>query len=169
MECVMLCGIPTSGKSTYVDKLLAMDYWKNSVVLSTDYYIEFYAKKQGKTYNEVFDEHIKEATQMMEKLIPYAIDNGKNIIWDQTNLSVKARKKKLNKLPSYCHRGAVYFEIALEEALERNNHREGKFIPKDILKRMYHQFEKPTVSEGFDYVECGTKEVLRFRSRWNYL
>jgi tRNA uridine 5-carbamoylmethylation protein Kti12 len=169
MECVMLVGIPTSGKSTYVDKLLSLDYWKNSVVLSTDYYIEFYAKEQGKTYNEVFDEHIKEATKMMEKLIPYAIDNGKDIIWDQTNLSVKARKKKLSKLPSYCHRGAVYFEIALEEALERNNHREGKFIPKDILKRMYHQFEKPTVSEGFDYVECGTKEVLRFRSRWNYL
>jgi predicted kinase len=165
----MLCGIPTSGKSTYVDKLLALDYWKNSVVLSTDYYIDYYAKKEGKTYNEVFDQYITEATRMMEKLIPYAIDNGKNIIWDQTNLSVKARKKKLNKLPSHCHRGAVYFEIPLEEALERNNHREGKFIPKDILKRMYHQFEKPTVSEGFDYVECGTKEVLRFRSRWNYL
>ena len=39
MECVMLCGVPTSGKSTYVDKLLAMDYWENSVVLSTDYFI----------------------------------------------------------------------------------------------------------------------------------
>lgn len=169
MECVMLCGIPTSGKSTYVDKLLALDYWKNSVVLSTDYYIDYYAKKEGKTYNEVFDKYIKEATWMMEKLIPYAIDNGKDIIWDQTNLSIKARKKKLNKLPSYYHRGAIYFEISLEEALERNNHRDGKFIPKDILKRMYHQFEKPTVAEGFDYVECGTKEVLRFRSRWHHL
>ena len=156
MECVMLCGIPTSGKSTYVDKLLAMDYWKNSVVLSTDYYIEFYAKEQGKTYNEVFDEHIKEATQMMDKLLKFAIDQGKDIIWDQTNLTAGTRKKKLRRLPPEYHRGVIYFEVSLEEALERNNHREGKFIPKDILKRMWHQFEIPTVSEGFEYAERGS-------------
>ena len=156
MECVMLCGIPTSGKSTYVDKLLAMDYWKNSVVLSTDYFIEFYAKKQDKTYNEVFDEYIKEATQMMEMNIKYAIDNGKDIIWDQTNLTAGSRRKKLRRLPAQYHRGVIYFEVSLEEALERNNHREGKFIPESILKRMYHQFEIPTTSEGFEYVERGS-------------
>lgn len=156
MECVMLCGIPTSGKSTYVDKLLAMDYWENSVVLSTDYFIEFYAKKQNKTYNEVFDEYIKEATQMMEMNINYAIDNGKDIIWDQTNLTAGSRRKKLRRLPAQYHRGVIYFEVSLEEALERNNHREGKFIPESILKRMYHQFEIPTTSEGFEYVERGS-------------
>lgn len=152
----MLCGVPTSGKSTYVNKLLAMTYWKNSVVLSTDYYIEFYAKEQGKTYNEVFDEHIKEATQMMDKLLKFAIDQGKDIIWDQTNLTAGTRKKKLRRLPPEYHRGVIYFEVSLEEALERNNHREGKFIPKDILKRMWHQFEIPTVSEGFEYAERGS-------------
>ena len=156
MECVMLCGIPTSGKSTYVDKLLAMDYWKNSVVLSTDYFVEFYAKKQGKTYNEVFYEYIKEASNMMDKLLVYAIDNGKDIIWDQTNLTAGTRKKKLRRLPAEYHRGVIYFEVSLEKALERNTHREGKFIPKDILKRMWHQFEIPTTSEGFEYVERGS-------------
>ena len=152
----MLCGVPTSGKSTYVNKLLAMTYWKNSVVLSTDYYVEFYAKQQGKTYNEVFDEHIKEATQMMDKLLKFAIDQGKDIIWDQTNLTAGTRKKKLRRLPPEYNRGVIYFEVSLEEALERNNHREGKFIPKDILKRMWHQFEIPTVSEGFEYAERGS-------------
>ncbi len=153
MECVMLCGIPTSGKSTYVDKLLRLDYWQHSVVLSTDYYIEFYAKQQGKTYNEVFDEYIKEATKQMDALLNHAIEHGKDIIWDQTNLTTGTRKKKLRRLPAEYHRGVVYFELSLEEALERNNHRKGKFIPKDILKRMYHQFEIPTMSEGFEYVE----------------
>jgi predicted kinase len=156
MECVMLCGVPTSGKSTCVDKLLAMDYWENSVVLSTDYFIEFCAKKQDKTYNEVFDEYIKEATQMMEMNIKYAIENGKDIIWDQTNLTAGSRRKKLRRLPPEYHRGVIYFEVSLEEALERNNHREGKFIPESILKRMWHQFEIPTTSEGFEYVERGS-------------
>lgn len=153
MECVMLCGIPTSGKSTYVQRLKKIDYWKNAVVLSTDDYIEKQAQRLGLTYNEIFDDVIKDATRELELQFNMAKDKGRDIIWDQTNLSVNTRKKKLSKLPSQYHRGVVYFEISLEKALERNKHREGKFIPESILKRMYHQFEIPTIQEGFDYVE----------------
>ena len=152
-ECVMLCGIPTSGKSTYVEKLKKIDYWKDAVVLSTDNYIEEYAKRVGQTYNEVFDDVIPDATRELELQLNMAKDKGKAIIWDQTNLSIKTRKKKLTKLPSYYRRNAVYFEVSLEDALERNKHREGKFIPESILKRMWHQFEIPTRNEDFDYVE----------------
>jgi predicted kinase len=152
-EAIFLCGIPTSGKSTYAEKLKSMKYWENSVVLSTDNYIEEQAKRLGMTYNEVFQDCIDEATRQLEIAFIEAKDKGKDIIWDQTNLSIKTRRKKLSKLPSYYRRSVVFFEVSLEEALERNNHREGKFIPKDILKRMYHQFEIPTISEGFDYVE----------------
>ena len=153
MECVMLCGIPTSGKSTYVQRLKKIPYWENAVVLSTDDYIEREAKRMGLTYNEIFDDVIKDATRELELQLSMAKDKGKGIIWDQTNLSVKTRKKKLSKLPSIYHRGVIYFEISLEKALERNKHREGKFIPESILKRMYHQFEIPTIQGGFDYVE----------------
>ncbi len=153
MELVMLCGIPTSGKSTYVKKLKSMKYWENTVVLSTDDYIEEYAKRVGQTYNEVFDDVIPDATRELELQLNMAKDKGKDIIWDQTNLSIKTRKKKLAKLPSYYRRNAVYFEVSLEDALERNKHREGKFIPESILKRMWHQFEIPTRNEDFDYVE----------------
>lgn len=152
-ELVMLCGIPTSGKSTYVEKLKKLDYWENSVVLSTDNYIEKQAQRMGMTYNQIFDDVIDDATRELELQFNMAKDKGKDIIWDQTNLSVKTRRKKLSKLPSYYRRSAVYFEVSLEEALERNKHREGKFIPESILKRMWHQFEVPTCNEGFDYVE----------------
>lgn len=152
-ELVMLCGIPTSGKSTYVNKLKKLDYWKESVVLSTDDYIEKQAQRCGLTYNQIFDDVIKDATRELELEFNMAKDKGKNIIWDQTNLSVKSRRKKLLKLPSFYARGVIYFEVSLEEALERNNHREGKFIPESILKRMWHQFEIPTRNEDFDYVE----------------
>lgn len=152
-ELVMLCGIPTSGKSTYVEKLKKLDYWKDAVVLSTDNYIEEYAKSVGQTYNEVFDDIIPDATRELELQFNMAKDKGKDIIWDQTNLIAKTRKKKLSKLSSHYSRGIVYFQVTLEEALERNKHREGKFIPESILKRMYHQFEVPTKEEGFDYIE----------------
>lgn len=156
-ELIMLCGIPTSGKSTYVNKLKTLDYWKDAVVLSTDNYIEKQAQRLGLTYNQVFDDVIKDATRELELEFNMAKDKGKNIIWDQTNLTPKTRKKKLSKLPSYYRRDAVYFTVSLEDALERNKHREGKFIPESVLKSMHEQFVIPTIEEGFDYVECGNQ------------
>lgn len=153
----MLCGIPTSGKSTYVQKLKNMKYWENAVVLSTDNYIEEYAKRVGQTYNEVFDDVISDATRELELQLNMAKDKGKDIIWDQTNLTKKARRNKLRKIPSFYCRTAVCFQITLEEALERNKNRQGKFIPESILKRMYHQFEIPTIrEEDFDTIENGS-------------
>lgn len=153
----MLVGIPTSGKSTYVEKLKKLDYWKDAIVLSTDNYIESQAKRLEKTYNEVFQDCIDEATRQLEIAFIEAKDKGKNIIFDQTNLTVKSRRKKLSKLPSYYARGVIYFPISLEEALKRNENREGKYIPKSVLKRMYHTLEVPTLSEEFDYIEYGNE------------
>jgi predicted kinase len=154
-ELVMLCGIPCSGKSTYVNKLRAYEYWENAVVLSTDNYIEEQSKRLGMTYNEVFQDCIDEATRQLEMSFVRAKEEGKRIIWDQTNLSIKTRKKKLTKVPSIYKRTVVWFQVDLEEALKRNETRKGKFIPESILKRMYHQFEVPTLEEGFDFVSCG--------------
>ena len=151
-EIVMLCGIPCSGKSTYVNKLLTYEYWENSIILSTDNYIEEQAKRLGMPYNEVFQDCIDEATRQLEMSFVRAKEEGKRIIWDQTNLSIKTRKKKLTKVPSIYKRTVVWFQVDLEEALKRNKTREGKFIPESILKRMYHQFEVPTLEEGFDFV-----------------
>ena len=151
-EAIFLVGIPCSGKSTYVNKLRDYEYWKDAVVLSTDNYIEEQAKRLGMTYNEVFQDCIDEATRQLEMSFVRAKDEGKKIIWDQTNLSIKTRKKKLIKVPSIYKRTVVWFQVDLEEALKRNKTREGKFIPESILKRMYHQFEIPTLEEGFDFV-----------------
>ena len=46
----MLIGVPGSGKSTWVEN---QDWAKNCVYVSTDQYVEAYAKGLGKTYNEV--------------------------------------------------------------------------------------------------------------------
>lgn len=152
-ECLMLVGVPCSGKSTFVKTLLSQSHWSNAVVLSTDNYIEAQAKRIGQTYNEVFDDVIEDATRELELQLIMAKDKGRNIVWDQTNLTKKTRRNKLSKIPSFYKRGAVYFEISLEEALERNQHREGKLIPESILRRMWQQFEIPTLKEDFDYVE----------------
>ena len=87
----MLCGIPTCGKSTYIEKLKKLDYWSDAVVLSTDNYIEKIAQEHNTTYNEIFENCIDEATRQLEINFIEAKDKGKNIIYDQTNLSRKTR------------------------------------------------------------------------------
>lgn len=154
-ELIMLAGIPTSGKSTYAKKLKKMDYWGNAVVLSTDNYIQKIAEEQQKTYNEVFDDYISEATDFMWEQLKFAIHEGRDIIWDQTNLTKRTRKEKTSHIPKVYHKTVVYFEINLKEALERNKHREGKMIPESVLKTMYHSFEIPNNTENFDVIERG--------------
>lgn len=152
MLLIMLCGLPTSGKSTFVSKLLEEPAYKNSVVLSTDSYIERVAKELNKTYNEVFEDSIGEATRQLELAFIEAKDRGKSLIWDQTNLTPKTRKKKLSKIPSSYARIAIWFDITLEEALRRNQQRPGKMIPENVLSLMSEQFVPPSCNEGFDVV-----------------
>ena len=153
MELIMMCGIPCSGKSTYIRRGTEnSDFFDEYVILSTDNYIEEYAGSVNKSYNEVFDEAIHEASAKMFKQLDYAIEHEKSIIWDQTNLTKKSRRQKLKKVPDSYSKTAVILPITLEEALIRNSQRANKFIPRSVLHRMYHQFEIPTEDEGFDYI-----------------
>lgn len=153
MELIMMCGIPCAGKSSYIRRGTEnTDVFDEYVILSTDDYIEEYAKANGKTYNEVFDDVIGEATTRMYQDLELAIQRGKSIIWDQTNVSRKSRIKKLKKIPDTYTKTAVVLPITLEEAIIRNSQRANKFIPRSVITRMYHQFEMPTEDEGFDVI-----------------
>lgn len=153
MELIMMCGIPCSGKSTYIRRGTEnTDFFDEYVILSTDDYIEEYAKENNMTYNEAFEDAIEEATCKMYQDLDLAIQRGKSIIWDQTNVSRKSRMKKLKKIPGEYTKTAVVLPITLEEAIIRNSQRANKFIPRSVIHRMYHQFEVPTEDEGFDAI-----------------
>ena len=147
----MLCGIPTCGKSTYVENGLKT-IGRSYVILSTDSYIERKALQDNMTYNDVFDTYIYEATKALNESLRVAISFDKHIVWDQTNLTPRARKNKLKKVPDYYLKTAVWFDISLEEAMIRNQQRPGKVIPGEVLKNMHRSFIPPTESEGFDLI-----------------
>lgn len=153
-KLIMMSGIPTSGKSTYVQN--GIDYSEfcdeGYTYLSTDNYIQKKAEKEGKTYDEIFNYTIKEATEELNKLLEYAIEKRMNIVWDQTNLTPKSRRKKLNKIPEDYEKIAVYRKIPLETAMIRNQERPGRTIPPTVLRDMYKVFQPPSIDEGFDKV-----------------
>jgi predicted kinase len=150
MNLILLVGLPTSGKSSFVRNLMQHEEWKNSTILSTDNYIETVAQAEGSTHDEVFSKEIKNATSQLNNDLRDAIEAQKNIIWDQTNLTTKTRKSKLGRIPSSYKKVIVYFEILFDDALLRNQNRPGKIIPIGGLRHMYEIFEIPTI------LECAT-------------
>lgn len=143
--CVQLIGVPGSGKTTWVETQTLV---KNFVVASTDDYVEQVAKDQGKTYNEVFHDAMKTAVSHMMDVVNQAKTEHKNIIWDQTNMTVGARRKKFAALPNYRHI-AVVFKTPDEAEHKRRLDRPGKTIPPDVIASMAANFQPPTKEEGF--------------------
>ena len=152
MNYLMMVGIPTSGKSTYVNNLLKYEPWRNAVVLSTDNFIEQEAKNVNSTYDELFGDLIKPATKKLNKDLDDAVRNRQSIIHDQTNLTQKTRAKKLARIPSFYQKIAVYTIITFTEALQRNKNRPGKVISERDLSDMLINYQIPTKDEGFDLI-----------------
>ncbi len=155
----MLAGLPTSGKSTYVNQLRKSSYWRSAVVLSTDNYLDRIAKEHNSSYNEVFDAYIDEATKQLNIELQDALSLKKPIIHDQTNLTIKTRAKKLRRIPKSYKKILVYFEHNMEEVLKRNENRPGKYISESVLRRMQLTYELPTTNEGFDLVLSPDQEL----------
>ncbi len=153
-KLIMLCGVPTSGKSTFVNWYLNADNQRifDTILVSSDYFIEQEAKKRNLSYNEVFGEAIKNAVHMSNRAVDFAIENRRDILWDQTNLSEKDRNRKMARIPSDYKKIAVYFEIDKEEFEKRNTQREGKIIPSSVIASMMQNYQRPSVEEGFDVV-----------------
>lgn len=146
----MLIGVPGAGKSTWIKTQTLTD---DAIILSTDNFIEDKAAGEGKTYSEAFSEHIYDATAQLDEDLEYAMQHGKDIIWDQTNLTVKGRRMKLQMvMPSY-DKIAVVFETP-EDIADRLKKREdtGKVIPINVFNSMVLSYEPPTRFEGFDKI-----------------
>ena len=145
----VLVGVPGSGKSTWVaDQLWA----KDCVYSSSDQLIEEEAARQGKTYNDIFKGYVNTAVFLMLDQAQAARDAGRDIIWDQTSVSVKSPRKKISVLPDYEHIAVVFKTPEESELRRRLASRPGKDIPWEIVSSMIKNFEMPTEEEGFKEV-----------------
>ena len=145
-KCYQLIGVPGSGKSTWIKNQV----WALGLtVVSTDMWVEIYAKEQGKTYSEVFNDYMPTAVDLMAKQVVKARELGHTIIWDQTSTTVKSRTRKFNMLPNYAHIAVVFETPSRLELNKRLASRPGKEIPNVVIEGMRASFEMPTLEEGF--------------------
>ena len=145
----LLVGIPGSGKSTWVNNHI---WTKDCAYISTDYYVEKFAQKLNKTYTEVFDNVIPRAVRLMNRSVHRARAFNRDIVWDQTSVTIKTRSKKLRMLCNYRAIAVVFATPPLEELYNRLNQRDGKHIPQRVIHQMLDHWQEPSLEEGFSEI-----------------
>ena len=142
----VLVGVPGSGKSTWIWNqhwIVGMEY------VSTDYFVEKFARRMGKTYSEVFEQVMPRCVRLMARAVRRARANGSDIVWDQTSTTLASRKRKFNMLPDYWHIAVVFPTPEVSVLKERLADRPGKEVPWEVVQGMIDNFEMPTSEEGY--------------------
>ena len=146
--CYQLVGVPGAGKSTWIkDQIWALGL----TVVSTDTFVEDYARSQGKTYSEVFTDYMPTAVDLMAAQVVRARELDHTIIWDQTSTTISSRERKFRMLPDYDHIAVVFRTPEHKELMRRLASRwdDGKIIPEHVIASMIASWEEPTLEEGF--------------------
>jgi predicted kinase len=158
-KCLILVGLPATGKSTWVDSLIDDDpYDKDPIadwsVHSTDNIVEEIADNYGFTYNEIWKDTIGLATKLYNRDIRETIMGKWSCIIDRTNLTIESRKKIIDLFKShgYTIEVMVFSKPDDIEWNNRLNSREGKSIPKEQLDAMIERYQAPSNDEGIDEI-----------------
>lgn len=131
LECVILIGLPASGKST------------------------FYRERFAATHDLVSKDamrHTGQPQRRQEQLIDASLGAGRSVVVDNTNPSVLERAAII---AISRRRGAqvagYFFPTDARDALRRNRAREGRArVPDVAIFAARKRLEAPTYDEGFD-------------------
>jgi len=144
-KVIVNVGLPCAGKSTTSNR-------KGFSVISRDDIVMELALEQGITeYNKAFDVvDQEEVDRQLNKRTSLYIREEKDVLIDMTNMSRKARKKRLRPFKDY-HKVAHVYMTSLLNIEERNKLREGKTIPAYVIEKMCKSFYPPLYDE-FDEI-----------------
>ena len=140
---IMLAGLPGSGKSTYANELARKD---DFIVHSSDVIRAELGDVNDQSKND-------EVFVILHKRIKADLRNGKNVVYDATNLNRKRRIAFLRELKNIpCEKHCVLVAAPFEICLSQNKQRD-RIVPEEVMHRMYRSFQMPCTQEGFDSVE----------------
>ena len=133
----MLVGLPGSGKSTYSKTI------EDAVIISSDALRkELYGSEEE--LGNPFEEMIKRTID--------ALKNGRDVVFDATNLNTKKRRHIVERIKKYAdYKKAIVIATPYTECLKRNAERD-RHVPEEVIKHMYMTFSMPCKQEGFDEV-----------------
>lgn len=134
----MMIGLPGSGKS-YVARRF------NCPIVSSD------AIRKKLFGNEEDQSHNQEVFNTVHSHIQSYLTNGKDCVYDATNLSRKRRISFLKSLPAGTRSVAVViatdYDIILKQNAERDRH-----VPEEVIRRMMRTMQLPDSRENWSRI-----------------
>lgn len=142
----MYTGLPASGKSTLAKNEVEL---LGGVLISSDEY------REKQTGDRAIQGDNNQLFELIHKDIIENLQNGKNVIFDATNLSRKKRVALLDKLKNIpnLHKECILVATQYEKCLKRNKNLDRVAVPDFVLNRMWKSFDVPMYQEGFDVIE----------------
>lgn len=143
-KLIILCGIPGSGKSTYAKDYTERNF--NTVHLSSDVIRkELYGDEniQGNP-GDVFS--------LMQKRALEALNNGRDVLYDATNITRKDRANIIGVCPKFAKIECHIIWAPIEVCIERDAARE-RTVGKEVINRMLKRFQAPYYDESIDVIK----------------
>jgi predicted kinase len=153
-EVVVMCGLPASGKNTWVDQ-----HCPQLPVVSFDDAREELGLAHGKNEGAVAHRAVDKAKELLRARRPF--------VFNATHLSGQMRKKTLDLVHNYGARArVVYLEAAPDVVFERNRRRDTS-LTNQAIERMLFKWEVPTPAEAemVEYWETDGAGAARPSSR----
>ena len=143
---VVTVGLPSSGKTSWVDDFIGENQGKAIDVISSD-------KIREEVFNDIEDQnHNSEVFDLMKRRTKESLSQGHVVIYEATNISSKRRRALLNELNKHYDKAICLFKYKRLIACQIDNEKRDKEVPSDVIDRMYRNFEIPHKSEGFDEI-----------------
>lgn len=133
-EVVMLCGLPGTGKDTFIKT-----HFPNYKVISLDDIREKYKIKPTDNQGEVYNIAKDEAKMLLR--------NKKAFVWNATNITKMIRDKQINLFHDYkAFVRVIFLETSYDEMLKRNSSR-NRYVSEKVINDM---LEKLEIVEDFE-------------------
>ena len=143
---VVTVGLPSSGKTSWVDDFIGENQGKAIDVISSD-------KIREEVFNDIEDQnHNSEVFDLMKRRTKESLSQGHIAIYEATNISSKRRRALLNELKKYYDKAICLFKYKRLSACQIDNEERDREVPSDVIDRMYRNFEIPHKNEGFDEI-----------------
>jgi predicted kinase len=157
---IVFVGLPGSGKSYLINNIKLTNKSK-IFTYSTDEYIEHCAARDHKSYTEVFELYIREATEHMNDALKAAIANGYTVIWDQTNMRSDKRRWILSHFPDSYQKQCFTISPPCNDKewgvlYSRLSARPSKIIPGYVIDSMLNSYSEPALEEGFSQIHIAS-------------
>lgn len=154
----VLVGISGSGKSWFANEGLK----ENFEVFSSDAIrAEVFGDETDQTHNQ-------KVFEILHKRLRLALKNGKNCIYDATNLNRKRRIAFLNSIQDIdCKKFCFVMATPFECCVERDKNR-ARSVGEKVIRRQISQFQLPLLEEGWDEVFIYHNDEIDYPSIYSY-